>query len=90
MVAEEVDRKTIAILLAMIMPGAGHIYYSKSKRRRGFWISIIFVIISLVSYKSGFGFASLELIPIFLVWALQLRAVMRFPEVPSFELTESK
>lgn len=85
MMAQEVDRKTIAILLAMIVPGAGHIYYSPSKRGRGFGISILFIIVTFLSYRFigqfiGFGVFGniIEFVPIFIVWALQMRAAMRF------------
>ncbi len=79
-----VDRKTVAILLAMVIPGAGHIYYDPAKRRKGFGISIVFVILTFISYQllGQYSALGLQFAPVFITWVLQLRAVMRFGEVP--------
>ncbi len=53
---EEGNKLTIAIILAMVLPGSGHIYLADKYRDYGIKISILFVIVTYLSNSVIFPF----------------------------------
>jgi len=80
------DKSTIAMILGLLFPGAGHILIGK--KRKGIWIAIVFVTLSYVSglvvstilntFLSSapsdifFPLGALAFIPSFALWLIQI------------------
>jgi hypothetical protein len=76
------NKETIAIILSMVIPGAGHIYLGKQYRMKGVKISLIFVIVSFISsyiveLLNQSLLAPLSFFPIFIIWYKQLSNILK-------------
>ena len=90
------NKEIIPIILALVLPGTGHIYIGK--RNRGIKISITFVLVSYISNRlldyilfevtknlDYFDYfqgllSAITFIPIFIVWYKQLKDIIRIIE----------
>jgi hypothetical protein len=84
-------KETIAIILSMVIPGAGHIYLGKEYKVKGVKIAILFVIVNFISFNIlrpflfgllGSGYlpdillSPILFVPIFIIWYKQLSNIL--------------